>query len=35
MSANSALRVTELDFNDIKTNLKTFLKSQNKSFLDI
>ena len=29
MSANSALRVTELDFNDIKTNLKTFLKSQN------
>ena len=29
MIANSALRVTELDFNDIKTNLKTFLKSQN------
>ena len=29
MSANSSLRVTELDFNDIKTNLKTFLKSQN------
>ena len=29
MSANSALRVTELDFNDIKTNLRTFLKSQN------
>jgi len=26
--ANSQINITELDFNDIKTNLKTFLKSQ-------
>ena len=26
--ANSQFQVAELDFNDIKTNLKTFLKSQ-------
>lgn len=29
MAANSALRVTELDFDTIKTNLKAFLGSQN------
>ena len=26
---NKRLRVTELDFDDIKDNLKTFLKGQN------
>lgn len=29
MSANTYLQVTELDFNDIRNNLKTFLSSQN------
>ena len=28
--ANSNILVTDLDFNSIKTNLKTFLQSQNK-----
>jgi hypothetical protein len=27
-SANSNIQVTDLDFNNIKTNLKTFLQSQ-------
>jgi len=29
MSANTYLQVTELDFSDIRTNLKTYLRSQN------
>ena len=29
MSANTYLQVTELDFSDIRTNLKAYLKSQN------
>ncbi len=27
--ANSNIQITDLDFNDIKTNLRNFLKSQN------